>query len=278
MTPEGALRDELIAHLERTRVLRNPRIAAALRAVDRHRFVPTATPEEAYEDKALAIKERDGMVLSSISQPSMIVHMLELLAIAPTDRVLEIGTGSGYNAALLAQLASDGTVVSVEIEPDLIERARAALDEQGYENIVLLHADKLAAIHRAFDRIVVTARSHDIDPDWWRLLAPGGRIVVPLDIGYGGERAIGFVRSGDRLQSVGSYACAFVELRGNASMCDTPMFFRTRAARYEREPGATTPLDVVAVERTRADTSLLENADAVVARPFTLFALTRTSS
>jgi protein-L-isoaspartate(D-aspartate) O-methyltransferase len=278
MNPQGALRDELIAHLERTHVLRNPRIAAALRAVERHRFVPTATPEEAYEDKALAIKERDGLVLSSISQPSMIVHMLELLAVMPNDRVLEIGTGTGYNAALLAQLANDGTVVSVEIEADLLEKAHARLDEQGYGRIVLLHADKLGEIQRPFDRIVVTARSADIDPNWWRLLAPGGRIVVPLDIGYGGERAIGFVRSGDQLRSVGSYACAFVELRGGATVPDPPMFFRTRAARYEREPGATTPLDVIAVERERADTSLLERADAVVARPYTLFAVTRTSS
>jgi protein-L-isoaspartate(D-aspartate) O-methyltransferase len=277
MNREGALRDELIAHLERTRVLRDPRIAAALRAVDRHCFVSMASLEEAYEDKALAIKERDGYVLSSISQPSMIVHMLELLAITHTDRVLEIGTGSGYNAALLAELAPEGAVVSVEIEADLLERARNVLDEQGYRRVVLLHADKLDELQRPFDRIVVTARSHDIDPQWWRLLAQGGRIVVPLDIGYGGERAIGFVRSGDRLRSIGSYACAFVELRGNATAHDPTMFFRTRAARYDREPGANTPLDVVAVERTRADTSLLESADAVVARPYTLFAVTRTS-
>ncbi len=277
MNREGALRDELIAHLERTRVLRDPRITAALRAVDRHRFVSSASPEEAYEDKALAIKERDGCVLSSISQPSMIVHMLELLAVARTDRVLEIGTGSGYNAALLAELAPEGTVVSVEIETDLLEQARVVLNENGYRRVVLLHADKLHEIQRPFDRIVVTARSHDIDPQWWRLIAPGGRIVVPLDIGYGGERAIGFVRSGDRLRSIGSYACAFVELRGNAAVHDPTMFFRTRGARYDRVPSANTPLDVVAVERTRADTSLLETADAVVARPYTLFAVTRTS-
>ncbi len=277
MNRERALRDELIAHLERTRVLRDPRITAALRAVDRHCFVPTATPVEAYEDKALAIKERDGSVLSSISQPSMIVHMLELLDVTPTDRVLEIGTGSGYNAALLAELAREGTVVSVEIEADLMDSARSALDEHGYRRVVLVHADKLGEIQRPFDRIVVTARSNDIEPNWWRLLAPGGRIVVPLDIGYGGERAIGFVRAGDRLRSVGSYACAFVELRGGVSAQDPAMFFRTRAARYQREPGATTPLDVVAVERSQADTSLLESADAVVARPHTLFAVTRTS-
>ncbi len=277
MNREGSLREGLIAHLERTRVLRDPRITAALRAVDRHRFVPTIVPEEAYEDKALAIKERNGAVISSISQPSMIVHMLALLDVRPGDQVLEIGTGSGYNAALLAQLAGTGSVVSVEIERDLIEHARAALDEQGCQRVALVHAEDLAQMQRVFDRIIVTARSNDIEPDWWRLLAPGGRIVVPLDIGYGGERAIGFVREGDRLHSVGSYACAFVELRGEKNEHDPEMFFRTRGARYEREPGATTPLDVVAVERLNADASLLEGADAVVARPHTMFALTRAS-
>ena len=276
MSREGALRDELVAHLERTRVLRDPRVAAAIRAVERHRFVPAVAAEEAYEDKAVAIKERDGLVISSISQPSMIVHMLELLDVRPRDRVLEIGTGSGYNAALLAELARQGTVVSVEIESDLIEHARTALDEAGYRRVVLVHAEKLESIQRPFDRMIVTARSHDIDPQWWRLLAPGGRLVVPLDIGYGGERAIGFVREGERLRSIGSYACAFVELRGEPSHHDPTLFFRQRTARYDREPAANIPLDVVAVEAQRADTSLLESADAVVARPHTLFALTRT--
>jgi protein-L-isoaspartate(D-aspartate) O-methyltransferase len=275
MNREGSLREGLIAHLERTRVLRDPRIAAALRAVDRHRFVPMSTPEEAYEDKALAIKERDGSVISSISQPSMIVHMLALLDVRAGDHILEIGTGSGYNAALLAQLAGTGTVTSVEIERDLIATARTALDEQGYRRVALVHAEDLAGVQRAFERIIVTARSNDIEPDWWRLLAPGGRIVVPLDIGYGGERAIGFVREGNRLRSVGSYACAFVELRGGTNEHDPAMFFRNRGARYEREPGATTPLDVIAVERLNADASLLEDADAVVARPHTMFAVTR---
>jgi protein-L-isoaspartate(D-aspartate) O-methyltransferase len=275
MSPEAALREGLIAHLERTRILRDPRIASALRAVDRHAFVPMVAAAEAYEDKALAIKEHDGLIISSISQPSMIVHMLSLLDAQPGNRVLEIGTGSGYNAALLACLARPGTVVSVEIEEDLLDRARSALDGAGFARVILLPAAKLSALHRPFDRIVVTARSSDIDPAWWRLLSHGGRIVVPLDIGYGGERAIGFVREGDRLRSVGSYACAFVQLRDSADALDPEIFFRTRSARYERGPAPSTPLDVVAVARTNADASLLEQADAVVARTHTLFALRR---
>jgi protein-L-isoaspartate(D-aspartate) O-methyltransferase len=275
MGPEAALREGLIAHLERTRILRDPRITAALRAVDRHRFVPGASPQEAYEDKALAIKEHNGLIISSISQPSMIVHMLSLLEVAPAQRVLEIGTGTGYNAALLAYLADPGTVVSVEIEDDLLDRARAALDSAGFGRVVLLPAAKLSALLRPFDRIVVTARSSDIDPQWWRLLAPGGRIVIPLDVGYGGERAIGFVRDGDRLQSIGSYACAFVQLRESGDALDPEIFFRTRSARYERDPAPSTPLDVIAIQRANADPSLLEQADAVVARTHTLFALRR---
>jgi protein-L-isoaspartate(D-aspartate) O-methyltransferase len=275
MSPEATLREGLIAHLERNRILRDPRIAAAIRAVDRHRFVPFVALEEAYEDKALAIKEQGGLIISSISQPSMIVHMLTLLDVHAADRVLEIGTGSGYNAALLAQLAGPGTVVSTEIEDDLLDRARVALDANGLARVVLLPAAKLAALQRPFDRIIVTARSSDIDPQWWRLLTQGGRIVIPLDVGYGGERAIGFVRDGERLRSIGSYACAFVRLRDSGDARDPEIFFRTRSARYERDPAATTPLDIVAIQRAHADPSLLEQADAVVARTHTLFALRR---
>jgi protein-L-isoaspartate(D-aspartate) O-methyltransferase len=275
MSPEAARREGLIAQLERSRILRDPRIAAALRAIDRHRFVPNVALEEAYEDKALALKENNGTIISSISQPSMIVHMLTLLDVQPGHRVLEIGTGSGYNAALLAYLASPGTVVSVEIENDLLDRAREALDAIGLRNIVLLPAAKSSALDRPFDRIVVTACCSDIDPQWWRLLANGGKIVVPLDVGYGGERAIGFERDGNRLRSFGSYACAFVHLRDSRDLLDPQIFFRTRSARYERDPTPTTPLDVIAIQRDHADESLLEQADAVVARTHTLFALRR---
>ena len=183
----------------------------------------------------------------------------------------------------LPRASSRAASNAASAQPKITAKSRRAARREGAKaigsNFVnafdLVHAGDLARVHRLFDRIIVTARSHDIDPDWWRLLTPGGRIVVPLDIGYGGERAIGFVREGDRLHSIGSYACAFVELRGEKDETDPAMFFRTRSARYDREPGANTPLDVVAVERLNADASLLEGADAVVARPHTLFAVTR---
>jgi protein-L-isoaspartate(D-aspartate) O-methyltransferase len=269
MDREQALREGLVGHLERSRVVRSPRIASALRAVDRHRFVPAENRDEAYADKALALKEQAGAIISSISQPSMVAQMLELLAAEPASRVLEIGTGSGYNAALLAELASDGTVVSIEIERDLLDAARSVLDAHGYRRIVLMHAEDFSArepqFGELFDRIIVTARASDVDARWWRLLAEGGRLVLPLDIGYGGERVIGFRREGRRLRSFGSCACAFVALREYA------------APDRHDGPDANAPLDVIAVEREFADASFLEYADAIVARPHTMFALTRAS-
>jgi protein-L-isoaspartate(D-aspartate) O-methyltransferase len=277
MNREGALRDALVAHLQRAGILRDPRITAAMRAVERHRFVPGVAVQEAYEDKALSIKEHAGTIISSISQPSMVAHMLELLAVRPSDRVLEIGTGSGYNAALLAELAPNGSVLSVEIERDLLATAATTLHALRYGRVELMSSERLTLERRQFDRIIVTARALDIDELWWRLLAPGGRIVVPLDIGYGGERAVGFVRDGERLRSIGSYACSFVDLRGAADARGLEMFFRSSDVRYSREPNANVPLKMIAIERDRADSSLLAEADAVVARPHTLFAVTRTS-
>ncbi|HEY5340230.1 MAG TPA: methyltransferase domain-containing protein [Candidatus Aquilonibacter sp.] len=276
MADATALREALVAHLEATRVVRTPAVASAMRAVARDRFTPNTSLEDAYDDKALSLKEMGGITISSISQPSMIAQMLELLDVREGNHVLEIGTGSGYNAALLATLAgAHGSVTSVELERDLLEQARAALDREAFERVILLHADALAGCTRTFDRIVVTARANDITAQWWRLLADGGRLVVPLDIGYGGERAVGFLRRGARLESFGSYACAFVALREHETQIPPGIFFRSAFERYRREPTPTLPLRIVAVQSVDALPSLLQESDTVVAREHTLFSLRR---
>jgi protein-L-isoaspartate(D-aspartate) O-methyltransferase len=276
MAEAAALRDALVAHLKRSGAVTTPAVAAAMRAVRRERFAPQAPLEDAYDDRALALKESGGVTISSISQPSMIAHMLELLDVRPGNRVLEIGTGSGYNAALLATLCGDQSrVTSVELEPDLLARARDHLESEGFGGITLLHSSALDTEGTLFDRVIVTARAQDIDPQWWRLLTDRGRIVVPLDIGYGGERAVGFVRAGERLESVGSFACAFVALRDRRDQTAPGIFFRSAFERYRREPAPTSPLSIVAVRRDDAKPSLLEESDAVVAREHTLFALRR---
>jgi len=247
------LRERLVANLEGTHALTDPTIVAAFCRVPRHLFVEEVGLDEAYEDRALAIKERDGVVVSSISQPSMIAQMLALLDVRPAQRILEIGTGSGYNAALLATLAGDnGYVLTVDIEDDLIERARNALAQLELPRVDVAHASTLPVVNSRFDRIIVTARTDDIDERWWELLADGGRIVVPLDIGYGGERAIGLVRDGPYLRSIGSHACAFIEMRTPGDPAGGEIFYRADA----------TP-------------EMLERADAVVARPHTIFGVSR---
>jgi protein-L-isoaspartate(D-aspartate) O-methyltransferase len=269
-------REALVARLERTGAIRSMRVAAAMRFVERERFVPRASLDEAYADQALVIKESGGLVLSSISQPSMVAHMLELLDVREGDRVLEIGTGSGYNAALLAVLAGEsGAVVSVELEHDLLVLARERLDASGFEHATLLHDSELTAALPPFERIIVTARSSDIDARWWALLGDGGRIVVPLDIGYGGERAVAFERRDRKLISIGSCACAFVALRKAEPERDGAIFFRSRFERFRHQPPAHSPLEITAVQRDDANPSLLEEGDAVVAREHTLFSLRR---
>ena len=274
MERDRELRERLVAHLERSRVLTEPAVKAALLAVPRHLFVPGLSLDDAYDDRAIAVKERDGVVISSISQPAMIAHMLQLLDVRAGESVLEIGTGTGYNAALLQTLAGpEGRVVSVDIEADLLSSAAAHLDAAGFGNVRLVHARDVPSLTGAFDRLIVTARVEDVDAHWWRLLADGGRAVIPIDIGYGGERAIGFHRDGQVLRSYGSYACAFLTLRDMPAERRTETFFPNKRARYAAIP-ATAPMTVVAMQRRNANDSLIDGADVVVARAETIFALT----
>lgn len=269
-------REELVAALRREGSVHDDAIAGAFAVVPRHRFVPDASVRDAYADRAISIKSTDAETLASISQPSMIARMLELLRVEPGNRVLEIGTGSGYNAALLATLAGErGHVVSVEVEPDLAERARGILAACGYDTVEVVQGDGYAGYPAAapYDRIVVTARSGDVSRAWWEQLADGGRIVVPLDVGLGGEYAVGFVRAGDELRSVGIVHCLFVPLRGHEEELEPARIFtRSRALRYGTRSRAVR--GVVAVRTERASPDMLEHADVVVARPETTFGVT----
>ncbi len=271
---EATLRDTLISNLEHAGMLRSPRIIAAMRKVPRHRFVPELTIEEAYADRAVAIKTHDETILSSISQPGMIAQMLELLGANEGARVLEIGTGSGYNAALLAEIVgSSGRVTTVELDAELANRARSTIESLGYGNVAVLVEDGTRIREPAFDRLVVTARTDDIAAAWWRILPDGARIVVPLVLESVGEYAVGFVRRGDRLQSIGACPCAFIELRTQPPQGMSGVFYRDATPR-EGRPCIRTMRDVEAVPVERATPQLLDDADLVIARPVTMFAVT----
>ena len=180
----GATRsaERLIRDLRDRGVLVSERIEAALRAVPRERFVPEAKRWAAYDDEAIVTKVEDGRAVSSISQPTMIVWMLEALAVEAGDRVLEIGAGTGYNAALLAELGR--RVVTIDVDPEVAVDAEANLRATGYgpDRVRVVTGDGRAGFEdeAPYERVVVTAGADRVEPAWDRQLAEGGRLVVPL--------------------------------------------------------------------------------------------------
>lgn len=153
----------------------DPRVLDALRRVPRHRFVPQAYRGMAYADRPLPLSEGQ-----TISQPYIVARMSEAAAIEPSDRVLEIGTGSGYQAAILAELA--GEVFSIEIVASLAKSAEERLAALGYRNVRVRHGDGYAGWpdEAPFDAIVVTAAPDHVPPALKEQLAVGGRLVIPV--------------------------------------------------------------------------------------------------
>lgn len=216
--PEQArvLREQLVRQLVQADVLHDARVEAAFREVPRHLFVPEASLERVYSDEAIATKREGGVPVSSSSQPAIMAIMLEQLALAPGMRVLEIGAGTGYNAALIARIVGPvGGVVTVDIDDDIVEAARSHLRAAGYERVQAVLGDGgLGFAERApYDRIVLTVGAWDITPAWREQLAPGGRLVLPLSLNIT-QRSIAFDRVGDELVSRSVYDCGFMRLRG----------------------------------------------------------------
>ncbi len=275
MEPDARLREAMVSRLERAGLLRRPGLAAAMRAVPRHRFLPGLPLADAYEDRAIATKSCGGDVLSSISQPAMLAQMLGLLAADPGDRILEIGTGSGYFAALLSVVAAPGPVTTVELDAELAAAARARLAELGYAGVEVVAGDGSAPpAGPPYDRVVVSARADDVAAAWWSSIREGGRLVVPLRLEEAGEYAVGFELRGNRLVSAGLHPCAFVALRGaGAAAGQAELFYRDPGARGRRAHVLGVE-SVVAVRRADATPDLLARADLVIARPVSLFGVT----
>lgn len=211
------LRNQLVDGLRESGHVTSERVASAFRTVPRHSFVPGVEPERAYRDEALVIKsDANGVPISSSSQPAIMARMLEQLDVRPGHRVLEVGTGSGYNAALLAHLVGEtGAVVSVDIDVDLVEDACARLTECGLSTVTVGCGDGSLgwAECAPYDRVIATVGASDIFPAWVAQLASDGRLVVPLDL-RGPQRSIAWQRVGDHLESVSVVRCGFMRLRG----------------------------------------------------------------
>lgn len=181
------------------------RVEHALRLVPRHLFLPEVDVEDAYADVAVLFKRsHDGTPISSASQPTMVAAMLELLDVRSGHRVLEVGTGTGYNAALLAVLVGhEGSVVTVELEDDLAEDAARVLAATVAGGVEVVRGDG-AAGHppgAPYDRIIVTAGASGLSEAWTQQLAEGGRVVAPVV----GEDGVGSVVVLDEVD--GDVAC-----------------------------------------------------------------------
>jgi len=212
----SALRQSLAEHLKNNRRLRTPAVEAAFRAVPRHLFLPEVPVEDAYRDEPFVTKRLDDIPVSSSSQPSIMATMLEQLGLEPGHRVLEIGAGTGYNAALMAQIVGGaGQVDTVEIDEDIAAAAREHLKAAGFAQVTVVCGDGSHGFAGGapYDRIILTAGSEDIAPAWREQMRAGGRIVLPLTI-RGAQKTVAFESAGDHLASVSVFDCGFMMLRG----------------------------------------------------------------
>ena len=203
-----AKRKEMVQTQIAGRGIKDMRVLAAMGTIPRHFFVKESMQSMAYQDRPLLIGENQ-----TISQPYMVAHMTEALQLKPTDRVLEIGTGSGYQTAILANLSE--WVYSVERYPTLAEKAENILKELNITNVSILVADGSQGWeeHSPYEGIIVTAGSPDFPESLLDQLADGGRLVIPVG-DHVSQTLWRVTRKGDRLDYEDLGGCRFVKLVG----------------------------------------------------------------
>ncbi len=203
------MRDRMLERQIEARGIRNPRVLAAMRRVERHRFVPDSLANQAYEDHPLPIGEQQ-----TISQPFIVAAMTEALDPQPGDRVLEVGTGSGYQAAVLAELVEQ--VFSIEIIETLARQAKKVLAENGYQNVQVIVGDGYAGLpeEAPFDGIIVTAAPGKVPPPLLEQLAIGAHLVIP--VGEAWQELRVFTRTESGLESKTLMPVRFVPMTGKA--------------------------------------------------------------
>jgi protein-L-isoaspartate(D-aspartate) O-methyltransferase len=203
-------RADLVREVARQTGVTDDAILSAFDAVPRHRFVPAEHGQKAYADRALPIGFGQ-----TISQPSMIAIMLAEIDAKPNERVLEVGAGSGYAAALLGRIAS--RVYAVEIVPELARRARALLSELQIHNVEVIEGNGRFGHpeHAPYEKILVSAAADQVPPELLAELSPGGRIVMPVGDELGQELVIGDKDPKGRIEWRRTIGCIFVPLIAN---------------------------------------------------------------
>jgi protein-L-isoaspartate(D-aspartate) O-methyltransferase len=217
MSNISALHQALVERLKQEGLIRTPRVEAAFRAVPRHLFLPDVPLEKVYKDDAIVTKYLDGKPVSSSSQPAVMAIMLEQLDLQPGDRVLEIGAGTGYNAALMAHIVGEsGQVIAIDIDEDIVQEAQMHLEKAGFEQVKVICADGGFGYPSAapYDRIILTVAAWDIAIAWQEQLKPQGRLVLPLTLKDDIQITIAFELADGYLVSVSTSNCGFMKLRG----------------------------------------------------------------
>ncbi|MCA9122369.1 MAG: class I SAM-dependent methyltransferase [Planctomycetaceae bacterium] len=214
-------------------------ILDAFDEVPRHRFLPGVALEESYRNRSVATVRDEGKAVSSCSQPSWVARVIGEAGVATGQRVLEIGSGTGWSATILARVVGPcGSVVTVDIDQNLVDMTRAnltkfgfapvsgnlseeevRLDKQGFGRITTLCQDGFVptTIEPVYHAIMVTAMCRDIAPCWHQQLAEGGRLVLPLTLLPGLSVMVAFAKRADRLVSRHIELCKAVALRGEGA-------------------------------------------------------------
>ena len=198
-------RDRMVEKQIAARDISDERILAAMRKVPRHLFVPEDVRDAAYRDSPLPIGHGQ-----TISQPFIVAYMTQVAAIERDTRILEIGTGSGYQAAIAAELSDH--VYSIEIIPALANRAAATLKEAGYERVHVRQGDGYHGWPEAapFDVIIVTAAADSIPPPLVAQLAEGGRMIIPVGPQFGAQNLVLVTKENGRIRTRTLMPVAFV--------------------------------------------------------------------
>tara|TARA_B100000929_G_scaffold17155_1_gene13525 strand:+ start:428 stop:1096 length:669 start_codon:yes stop_codon:yes gene_type:complete len=200
------------------RFIRSQAVLKAMERVPRELFVPIAERAKAYMDIALAIGEGQ-----TISQPYIVALITEALRLQPTDRVLEVGAGSGYQAAVLAELVPDSKIVTVELVRSLAQRARKTLDRNGYMNVIVEDATEILGCPERgpYEAIVVSAAVPSLSPSLIAQLTVGGRMVVPVgDLDR--QELVCVLRTGEGVSLRMLGPCRFVPLLGREAFPTSP--------------------------------------------------------
>ncbi|SFI19107.1 protein-L-isoaspartate(D-aspartate) O-methyltransferase [Planctomicrobium piriforme] len=202
-------RQQMVAEQLETRHIDDPRVLDAMAAVPREQFVQLAQQQSAYNDSALPLEHHQ-----TISQPYTVAFMAQALRLKSEDVVLEIGTGSGYGAAVLSRLAK--RVDTIERIPELASQARERLKQLGYSNVRVFVGDGTSGLpeHAPYDAICVTAAGQTLPPAYAAQLKPGGRILIPLVNWSDAQTMTLFTKTGTELKKRELGSFRFVPLIG----------------------------------------------------------------